>query len=138
MNKLSLLSALLLAAGVATAQTQATNDGAAAAGSGQQTTPQQDRGAVPAPSVEDRGAVRADRDAARDANTLPRGEQSVPAQDRLPQGAQATAADAALDDEAAPPSRDQVRAEAEAAIRSGAIPDGQESVKGQNKGHVEP
>ena len=115
----SLLSvALLAAAGVTFAATHSPP-------SGQRSTPNQDKGSMPKESVESRAEVKADAKAARadPAASMPVGQRSTKNQDKGHKPAPSAEM------------RSDVKADSKAAKTSGGDkPEGQESVKDQNKG----
>ena len=133
--KLSVLSAAVIAA--STLSLANAQGGAGPAGGdgrsgtstkgGERSTPNQDKGSKPMPSVESRAEVKAETLAAKAAASIPQGQQSTATQGKKPIKAGASEN-----------SRAEVKAEAAAANKAGTTPKGQESVKDQNKGGVKP
>lgn len=139
--KLSILGAAVLAAAsltAAQAQTGTTSTSTSASTGtgtsitpsagvpkGQLSTPNQDKGYTPRPSLETRADVKADTAAAKGTGSLPQGVQSTPEQGKKPKSAKT-----------GQNSRAEVKAEAAAANRAGTSPKGEESVRDQNKGGV--
>ena len=122
--KLSILSAAVLAA---TSLTSAYAQSGTTPG-GQLSTPNQDKGSTPTPSVESRANVKSETAAAKAAASIPQGQQSTANQGKKP----------TLSTKPTENSRAEVKAEAAAANKAGTNPKGQESVKDQNKGGIKP
>ena len=120
-----LTTAIITFTSIGIAQAQNAGGKTGDKGSGEMTTPSQDKGTMGKPKAmgESRANVKAEAIAATASGAVAKGEQSTPNQGKKPMRSMTSEK-----------SREEVKAEAAAANKAGNKPATQESVKDQNKG----